>query len=83
MSRYNTDLGSYNTSVAEWQRKQELANLYEQKMAEYEAKVGLYSNSQGLRGKQANMMSQIQGNLAENPFYNTPENYSGIQTMFV
>jgi hypothetical protein len=83
MGQYNTDLGAYNQAVSEWQRKQELSQMYEQKMAEYEAKVGLYSNVQGLRGKQANMMSQIQGNLAENPFYDTPENYTGIQTMFV
>ena len=83
VGQYNTDYGAYQTAAAEWQRKQELAQMYEQKMAEYEAKVGLYSNAQGLRGKQANMMSNIQGNLAENPFYDTPENYTGIQTMFV
>jgi hypothetical protein len=82
-AEYDAALEGYNSQVKAYERWNQLNTLYEQKLAEFEAKQELYNRYRGLQGRQAGILSDIRGSIASNPFYDPEENLTGIQSMFV
>ena len=97
MQNYNTEMGTFNTDNAayqqaliDYQARQEAYNKYtglqsdyEAKMADYMSQRNKYTDLLGLRSKQQGISSQIQGELAGNPYYNPELDLTGIQSRFV
>ena len=90
MAQYNTDyesyqqmLDKYNTELAQYEEMQRLQSDYETKMAEFAKRSGDWKTYTGLKSKQQGITSQIAGNISENPYYDAPENYIGVQSDYL
>ena len=80
---YQTAMGQYNKQLEAFNTRQQLEQLYEQKMQEYLATSGKWKDKLELQSKQSGLASNIQSSIASNPFYDVNENYTGIQSLFV
>ena len=90
MMQYNSDyseyeqmMREYEDKVAAYEKLQALQGDYETKMGEFTKTSGDWKTYTGLRSRQQGLSSQIAGNISENPFYDAPENYRGIQSEFI
>lgn len=87
---YESELGKYQEELDRFNKYNAMMEEYNTKMGKYEnqfgdwrTQAGLFSNRQSALARKQGLRGEMLGNIAENPYYDQPENYAGIQQLFV